>query len=148
VGTPEEIYESPKTRFVADFIGVSNFFAGDILELKPDGLVVKTAGGLRVTLPAAQGSAVGQRIQFSVRPEKFKVDPQTVTSDWENCFVGRVSNRIYLGDSMHYTIALSSQEEVTTFFKNQRSAARQLSFAVGDQVLVSWHKDDSVILGE
>jgi spermidine/putrescine transport system ATP-binding protein len=148
VGTPEEIYEFPKTRFVADFIGVSNFFSGDILELEPDGLVVKTAGGLRVTLPPAQDAAAGQRIHFSVRPEKFKVEPQSATSDWENCFGGRVSNKIYLGDSMHYTIALSSQEEITTFFKNQRSAVRQLSFTVGDQVLVSWHKDDSVILGE
>ncbi len=148
VGTPEEIYEFPKTRFVADFIGVSNFFAADIVDLKPDRLLAKTDGGLNVTLPTAQGYAVGQRVHFSVRPEKFKVEPQTATSDWENCFVGKVSNKIYLGDSMHYTIALSSKEEITTSIKNQRTAVGQLSFAAGDQVLVSWYKDDSVILGD
>jgi spermidine/putrescine transport system ATP-binding protein len=148
VGTPEEIYERPRTRFVADFIGESNFFSGEITAANDNNFHLKTDGGLTVTLPPDQGFSVGQQVQFSVRPEKFRVDPEAGTSDWENQFVGEIANKIYLGDSSHYVIALSPTENITVFLKKERSGQQQISFSVGDKVLVSWHRDDSVILAE
>jgi spermidine/putrescine transport system ATP-binding protein len=148
VGTPEEIYERPRTRFVADFIGESNFFSGAITAANENTFSLKTDGGLTVSLPPDQGFSVGQHVHFSVRPEKFRVDPQSRTSDWENQFVGEIVNKIYLGDSLHYVIALSPRENIAVFLKKERSGQQQISFSVGDKVLVSWHRDDSVILVE
>jgi spermidine/putrescine transport system ATP-binding protein len=148
VGTPEQIYERPKTRFVADFIGESNFFAGEITALDDDSLLLQSAGGLKLILPPDGGFAVGQQVQFSIRPEKFSVLPQGAKSDWENQFVGEIVNKIYLGDAMHYVIALSAAEEIKVFLKKERAAAQQVSFAVGDKVMVAWHRDDCVILAE
>ena len=148
VGTPEEIYERPRTRFVADFIGESNFFSGAITATDENHLSLKTEGGLTMTLPPDPGLSVGRQVQFSVRPEKIEVHPQSAASDWENQFVGKIVNRIYLGDASHYVIELSPQENITVFLKKERAGQQQLSFAVEDQVLVSWHRDDSVILAE
>lgn len=146
VGTPEEIYEYPRTRFVADFIGVSNFFSGRIIETNEETLFVRTDGGLNVALPIDQGHTQGQRVQFSVRPEKFRVDPKNRRSDWENQFVGEIANKIYLGDSIHYVITLSPEEKVTVFLKSERTAHQHTSFSVGEKVIISWRRDDAVIL--
>jgi len=148
VGTPEEIYERPKTRFVADFIGESNFFSGEITAVNQNNLHLKTDGGLAVTLPLDQGFSVGQHVHFSVRPEKLKVEPESATSEWENQFVGEIVNKIYLGESIHYVIALSLKENITAFLKKERTGQQQILFSVGEKVLVSWHRDDSVILVE
>ena len=148
VGTPEEIYERPRTRFVADFIGESNFFSGAITTQDENHLSLKTEGGLTMALPPDQGFSVGRKVQFSVRPEKIRVDPESATSDWENQFVGKIINKIYLGDSSHYVIELSPEENITVFLKKERTGQQQLSFSVGDHVLVSWHRNDSVILFE
>jgi spermidine/putrescine transport system ATP-binding protein len=148
VGTPEEIYERPKTRFVADFIGESNFFSGEITAVNQNNLHLKTDGGLAVSLPLDQGFSVGQHVHFSVRPEKLKVEPETGTSEWENQFVGEIVNKIYLGESIHYVVALSPKENITAFLKKERTGQQQILFSVGEKVLVSWHLDDSVILVE
>jgi spermidine/putrescine transport system ATP-binding protein len=148
VGPPEEIYELPKTRFVADFIGQSNFFSGQIIAINAASIDSETDGGLKISLPLAPGRTVGQRIHFSVRPEKFRIEPETATSDCENRFTGKVVNRIYLGNSMHYLIALSPREQIAVFLKKESAARPTLSFSEGDNVLVSWHRNDAVILSD
>lgn len=148
VGAPEEIYEFPRTRFVADFIGVSNFFAGRIMAVEPEKIRVRTEGGLEVQLPAEPGRAVGETLQFSVRPEKFRVEAPEGSQEKGNVFPGRVTNRIYLGGSIHYIVALSEKEQITVFLKNRSSIMQQREFAEGEPVKVSWHRDDSVILQE
>ncbi len=146
VGTPEEIYELPKTRFVADFIGVSNFFYGRVVGANDEQLFVRTEGGLDVGLPMDQRHGEGQQIQFSVRPEKIRVMSEGIPSERENQFAGEIVNKIYLGGSIHYVIALSPEEKVTVFLKSERTADQKASFSVGEKVVVSWHRDDSVIL--
>ena len=53
---------------------------------------------------------------------------------------------MYLGDSIHYIIALSEKEKITVFLKQKDTAQEQLSFSKGDKVSVSWHKNSAVIL--
>jgi spermidine/putrescine transport system ATP-binding protein len=146
VGSAEEIYEYPKTRFVADFIGESNFFAGEITSRDDAHLYLTTDGGLKVALPADEAHSIGQRVVFSVRPEKFNVAAEAGTSDWENQFIGEIVNKIYLGESLHYVVALSSREDINVFLKKERTGSQKTAFSIGDKVHVSWHRDDSVIL--
>jgi len=148
VGTPEEIYDRPKTRFVADFIGVSNFFSGKVVAIEADKTNFISEGGLEVALPVSQNLSQGEEIQFSIRPEKIVVNPETDASNVENRFTGEIVNRMYLGDSIHYIIALSQLEKITVFLKQKDTAQGQTSFAKGGKVSISWHKDSAVILGE
>ena len=148
VGTPEEIYEVPKTRFVADFIGESNFFSGSVTAVSADRLELQTPGGLKLVLNADAGHSAGQRLKFSVRPEKFRVQSTDGQSDWKNRFVGDIVHKIYLGDAIHYQIALSDSDLVKVYLKNKRTGDRPGVFAEGDKALVSWHPDDCVILAD
>jgi len=148
VGTPKEIYDLPKTRFVADFIGVSNFFSGKVVAIDADKMNFLSEGGVEVTLPVKQNISPDEGIQFSIRPEKITINAESDASKKENQFIGEIVNRMYLGDSIHYIIALSEQEKITVFLKQKDTAQEQVSFSKGDRVSVSWHKDSAVILAE
>jgi spermidine/putrescine transport system ATP-binding protein len=148
VGTPEEIYEFPKTGFVAEFIGESNFFSGAVTAVSGEKIEMKTSGGLKLMLRANAGLATGQRVKFSIRPEKFRVQPMDGDSELANRFVGEVTHKIYLGEVIDYIIALSASDQIKVYLKNKRTGDRPAVFAPGDKVLVSWHPDDCVILAE
>jgi spermidine/putrescine ABC transporter ATP-binding subunit len=147
VGTPEDIYNAPRTRFVADFIGVSNFFSGQVTESRPEHLLVETSGGLKVRLSPSESRSEGERMQFSVRPERISVAPGETTAKGENRFPGRITDKVFLGGSVSYVIALSDDEHVTVDVKND-SPGQSLSFALSDNVVVAWHQDDGVILAD
>jgi len=147
VGPPEEIYDFPKTRFVADFIGVSNFFSGSVADMNDQQIRVTTDGGLDVVLPPHPDRVKEKHIHFSIRPEKISINaPAETASSFANQFTGKIVNRMYLGDSIHYIIALSEAESITVFLKQRASGRQQISYAKGDSVQVSWHRDSAVIL--
>ena len=148
VGTPEEIYDSPKTRFVADFIGVSNFFSGRVVAIQDQQMDFLSEGGLEVTLPINPNVSQDDPIQFSIRPEKITINPQADIPNPENQFTGEIVNRMYLGDSIHYIISLSERENITVFLKQKDTIQEQVSFTKGDKVSVSWHKNSAVILAD
>ena len=148
VGSPEEIYDLPKTRFVADFIGVSNFLSGKVVLIDDDKMNFLSEGGLEVALPVNQTVSPNEEIQFSIRPEKISINAGVDIPSAENQFIGEIVNRMYLGDSVHYSVALSEKEQITVFLKQKDTAQEQVSFAKGDQVSVSWPKNSVVILAE
>lgn len=156
VGTPEDIYEVPETRFVADFIGVSNFFNCRVVENRPENLLVETDGGLKLILPAAGDRVSGQTLSFSVRPEKISVISgesnnewtNKVHNTWTNTFHGKIVNKSFLGGSVNYVISLSDKERVTVDLKNERRPHQPVSFSLGDSVMVAWHQDDCIILSD
>ncbi|HZY30743.1 MAG TPA: ABC transporter ATP-binding protein, partial [Candidatus Methylomirabilis sp.] len=79
LGTSTEIYESPATRFVADFIGETNFLDGEIESVEGELATVLVDGGLRMTAAAgADELRVGQPVTFSVRPEKIALHSQAL----------------------------------------------------------------------
>src|SRR2546427_1178031 len=72
VGTPAELYESPVSPFVADFVGESNFLDGVVISTSPDGrAVVRAEGGLELRGTSRESLHVGQRVVAAVRPEKI-----------------------------------------------------------------------------
>jgi iron(III) transport system ATP-binding protein len=109
-GTPREIYEGPKSRFVADFIGTSNFIDG----------VVETAGGgtfgvrtpeglLRVRSDAAFG--IGDTVAVAARPEQIGIEAVTSPNGAvPNRWVGRVAARAFLGESVDHVVAVGGRE--------------------------------------
>ncbi|MEF8801023.1 MAG: ABC transporter ATP-binding protein [Halolamina sp.] len=95
VGTPQAIYESPETPFVAGFVGENNLFAG-VVETRQNGRLVVAvdgapAGEERVELEAAEGYTPGDRIQFCVRPDALSTDAAL------NRFTVDIESAEYLG---------------------------------------------------
>jgi ABC-type Fe3+/spermidine/putrescine transport system ATPase subunit len=102
VGTPEEIYGHPRSRFVAEFVGLSNFFEGDVRAVKGEDMVV-TVGGLEVTLPALPGAEPALRVLLFVRPSEVPL-LRPEEPDGPNVFSARVEKATYLGDRMDYRL--------------------------------------------
>jgi ABC-type Fe3+/spermidine/putrescine transport system ATPase subunit len=101
VGTPEAIYAEPRSRFVAEFVGLSNFLRGRVQRLAPDGVVV-ALGDAVVTLPAAPGAAPGQEVMVFVRPNEVEL----LGADAPEGIGARVEKATYLGEKMDYRLIL------------------------------------------
>lgn len=113
IGSPEQIYEYPQTAFVADFIGDTNLFHGQVKASDRSLLQVTTETGLQIfAKPLNTDSATPQQVVVSVRPEKIHVSldaPAAAT----NCFEGRLKHVMYMGTHVHYVVDLNSGESVT-----------------------------------
>jgi spermidine/putrescine transport system ATP-binding protein len=141
-GTPEEIYERPRTRFVADFIGQTNFFIGTVEDVGSMTLVRDERG--RLLRCAAIGSERrGMQVAVSVRPEKIM--PAEGSQDG-NVFEGILARRTYLGDLVQFHITLEDGVELTMQRQNDaRDVATQ--WELGQRVGV-WFSEQSALVLE
>jgi putative spermidine/putrescine transport system ATP-binding protein len=95
-GAPAHLYEQPRTRFVADFLGKSNFLQGEVRESVPGGFVIG-AGATRIVQAVAENHrpAHGSRVLLSLRPEKIALMAEQDEAD--NVVEGRIAAWSYLG---------------------------------------------------
>jgi spermidine/putrescine transport system ATP-binding protein len=140
IGSPEEIYERPTTRFVADFIGETNFLDGIVEKINGQEIVVSLE-----KLAAVRGRCVvpvqkGQEVSMIIRPEKFGLG--------ENGMVkGRVEESIYIGTDTRYIIRLTDELSVTVREQNL-SPGRGRRYQVGDEVGLNWNPENAMVLTE
>jgi ABC-type Fe3+/spermidine/putrescine transport system ATPase subunit len=137
VGTPEEIYDSPVDRFVADFIGRSNFLAGTL----EDPVTVCLNNGSRITVPVVDEeiASSGAPIQVSLRPERVMIDVADAAPAGVASLTGVVASVTFLGNSIVYRVTLDWMTvEVET---DHRPDLRR--HAVGDNVAL-WWRDDAI----
>ena len=104
VGRPKELYERPRTRFVADFVGTNNLVPGRVSGRAGAELMVDTAVG---TLRAVSDVSVGERCVLAIRPENVTVDAGA-GSGAGNVVRGRVSFVSYLGSALRYDVEAGS----------------------------------------
>lgn len=102
VGTPEEMYDAPADRFVADFIGRSNFLKGTLES--PE--VVCLANGQRIRVPLVDAVTVGDDVQVSLRPERVMICDVDMAPEGVARLSGIVENETFLGNSVIYRVAL------------------------------------------
>lgn len=142
VGPPEEIYEHPRSRFVADFIGETNFLEGTIADISGKEIVVSLND--QVSIQACSDTSVekGQAVSVAIRPEKMRLDGA------DNGMVkGIVEETIYLGTEMRYIVLLSDQTSIMV--REQNTAAdRRHSYQAGDEVGLNWNPEHALILTE
>lgn len=119
IGTPTEIYERPKTTFVADFIGDTNLLPGRVEDQDSTTLKVVTTTGLTIVVQPHTPSNVSltKDVVVSVRPEKIQLSLSPPTS-LLNCFEGRLQNVMYLGTHVHYIVELLSGDRLTVMLPN------------------------------
>ena len=139
VGTPAELYKRPANSFVADFIGETNFVAGQIRESDGDRHIAVTTDGLIFSYLARNGHELGQPVTAVVRPESIVLDPEP--GELRNAFEGKVKETIYLGDVVKYVVQIGAETTVTAKTL-LRAATVQLNR--GDRVRVGWAVEDMV----
>jgi spermidine/putrescine transport system ATP-binding protein len=141
LGTPREIYEHPKTRFVAGFIGTSNLLAGTATRVEAGDAVIEVSPEERIVVPVAgQGVAAGSPLQLTVRPEKIQVSATRPTG--RGCVLrGTVTDVSYLGTSTNFSVTTTTGADIVVF--QQNSAAADDVAGQGDSVWLSWQPEHS-----
>ncbi len=114
IGSPTQIYESPRTAFVADFIGDTNLFQGRLEMESRDRLEIITQTDLKIVVkPREPWNATNtHKVVVSVRPEKIQLSLYPPT-ELTNCFEGRLQHVMYLGTHVHYVVQLLSGDRIT-----------------------------------
>ena len=145
VEAPGPLYESPRTKFVADFLGTMNFFEGRVREAANGRVVVETAGLGRVELATRHEVSAGARITIGLRPEKIRLLSRA-PAEAVNAVEGRMGPSAYLGDRSHYYVRLMQRDApVAVAVQN---LDRSLASAAGgaDRVWLTWAPDAAVLL--
>ncbi|GAC1479734.1 MAG: ABC transporter ATP-binding protein [Candidatus Dormibacteria bacterium] len=144
-GSPREIYDHPGTRFVADFIGLSNFFTGEVIAQESDQVLVEAGNGFRVWCATAEKLGVGSRVTLAVRPEKIAIGFTPPNGD-RNVWLGRVMAGTFLGDQTEYRVRLGDNQDVVVRRQNVGLNGSNNSAAPGSQVYLSWDPGVSLVL--
>jgi iron(III) transport system ATP-binding protein len=108
LGRPREVYERPGSRFVADFIGVTNFLDGTVRERRDGRALVGCADG-ELWVTGVDG-AVGESVTLSVRPECVRLSPAAPADGTPNVWPATVRTRAFLGDSVDHVVAVGGTE--------------------------------------
>jgi putrescine transport system ATP-binding protein len=145
VATPSEIYERPKSRWVAGFIGDINLIEGGVVEANGAGAVIEDGGGRRFHVAEADGVAVGTKVAIALRPEKLRIAAAATAADDANMVRGRVWDIGYLGDKSVYKVRLADGSEMKASVANvTRIIERPISW--DEEVLLSWSPSAAVLL--
>ena len=141
VGTPQSLYEHPNCRFAADFIGVMNFFEGDV---DGNGVRINTGVLLRGAMP--RGFANGARVDMAVRPERMKLSAAQPATD-VNHLKGRVSDITYYGQELGVRVQV---EGLSGHIRARLSCAADQAGNLhkGQAVWCAWEVKHSRILGQ
>ena len=152
VGTPSDIYESPATRFVADFIGSVNMFEGRVSSDASDCVRIQcTELGCTVRAERTIGCAPGATVWTAIRPEKISIAREPLTAQHpgsaDNLVRGTVREIAYMGDMSIYLVQIDSGRMMRVTLPNitrgtERPIARE------ERVWLSWHGSSPVVLTE
>lgn len=144
VGGPQEIFERPRTRFVAEFIGKTNILTGRM----DDGGKVLLGEGLLVQVGTQGNFRQGAEVSLCIRPHSILLIGEASEADeWKrkgyNLFSGIIQRRIYFGDAIDYVV------ELPAYHLNLRIVAPpSRRYELGQKIFALAHPDQCVLVGE
>lgn len=141
VAGPAELYERPRNRFVANFIGQTNMLSGTVESVDGERVTLVAPDGARVEAVAQDGMEPepGSEVYVAVRPEKVRFG-----SAGDNVYTAEVRQIVYLGVSTQYITGLSDGRKLVLYRQNAQDAG---GYEVGDKVTVSWDARHCLVLG-
>ncbi|UFU01453.1 ABC transporter ATP-binding protein [Radiobacillus kanasensis] len=140
MGSPEEIYEKPATRFVADFIGETNIFEGTVTAVRDDKAYL-TISGNEIMISNQQHLTVDEKVYMSVRPEKAKV---TIEAPDGQCMIdGTIQEKIYVGSLTKVIVRLSNEQEIVVHQEDHH--LHDDSLAADRAIKITWKPEHAVI---
>jgi spermidine/putrescine transport system ATP-binding protein len=147
IGKPAEIYETPRTSFVAAFIGDTNFLEGRVTESRGDRFSRADIPGLgSVMIDNDKPVRPGDRIHLSLRPEKLMVSREKpVIGEWDNAVPGTVEDVIYFGSHTRFWVRcgeyrICAEQQHRTFQLDEAAPSWN------DAVWLRWHANDGFLL--
>ena len=146
-GGATELYERPRTAFVANFLGVSNLIDATVRETEDGYAHVNTHDGARLRVPADRvASASGTAVRIGVRPEKIRLAPaiEEAAAD-ANVLRGTVIVSAFLGVSIQYLVRAAGGEELTVIAQNADGAAHD-SLGAGQDVQLTWNPNHTFVV--
>jgi spermidine/putrescine ABC transporter ATP-binding subunit len=144
VGTPEDIYEIPKTRFVADFVGHTNVFDGNVTKIEENGECLVSCLDLVFRCLTPDGLTVGQPVSIALRFEDVNVENTAEQLNGTSISV-LVTEKMYLGGMFRFKNTTEDGTELTADAPNKDTAQ---SISEGDTVTLSWRPNDLSVLLE
>jgi ABC-type Fe3+/spermidine/putrescine transport system ATPase subunit len=148
VGTPWEIYETPKTRFVADFVGISNCLEGWLGTRKATGGgAILEAAGLTFEIRSAAPAVVPQRRSAVIRPEKIVILASEQPAGDANQFRGVVTQAVYQGSTTRLQVTVGALSLSATL-TSRGSGALPRGFQSGQPVTIHIDPDDIRLIEE
>ena len=145
VDQPNIIYERPVTRFVADFIGVTNFLEGRLVSLDVTRALVEVEGIGQIQANPTAGIAPGQSVTLAVRPERIELKPEPATSS-DNQVRGTIVEVVFVGNDTQYFIQLSGGIRIMARQQNRISLADIPPIVPSQEVTVTWSVKSTNIL--
>jgi putrescine transport system ATP-binding protein len=144
MGTPDEVYESPTSRFAAEFIGSTNLFKA---VLAGDESRLFNCGDLDVPLqvPNPMNARLGLEAQISLRPERITMSHRPAEREF-NCAVGKIEQYAYMGSYTLFYIRLGGGRLMAVDVSRMSVRAMERMPDYGDTVYLSWQSDCLVVL--
>ena len=139
VADPPTLYELPRNRFVADFIGQTNVFSGTVESVNGKRITLSTPSGKVEAIAREAEVEVGSQAHATVRPEKIRFG-----SEGDNVSTARIQQLVYLGVSTQYIAELPDGEKLVLYQQNSREDANP---EIGEEVPVAWDARNCLILG-
>jgi len=147
LGTPRDVYEHPQSRFVADFIGETNFISGDLIRQEDNTGQVKLADNCVIPAQLASNTfSNNQTITVTLRPERIGIAPSGATIEAHlTALNGQVLETEYIGTDTRYTVQIAGNQQIVVRVQNM-DYVEQAVFDAGDQVQVFWSVNSTTIL--
>ncbi len=144
MGAPAELYENPRTTFVANFLGQTNLIEGQVQSRSGD-LVSVDMHGITVSIQAARAHTEGNAGWVGIRPEKVLIGDEGEALDAPGNTIpgGVVSDASFTGVSTSYLVRMPWGQEIQVFDQN---TGRRKFFTVGDKVELSWRPEYAFLL--
>jgi spermidine/putrescine transport system ATP-binding protein len=148
-GKPYDIYEDPTSRFVADFIGETNFINGAVQAADGDQFTVQLDNGQPSLVIGDVGQATpGTRVTIAIRPEKIFLGRGDAPTEAENAYTGQVEEIIYIGTDTYYHLRLAGDVVIVARQQNQDYTGKAAMLAEGDTAYVAWRAHNASLLTE
>lgn len=139
IGSPTEIYERPRTRFIAEFIGETNIFNGSVTRIAEQWMYIN-CGGQEIKVPRKPGINTSDEVYVAIRPEKAMI--QNVPDESRSVVRGVFKEKIYVGSITKLIFTLPSGQTVTV----NEPEEMQGPIKIGEPFYISWDPEHSVLL--
>jgi spermidine/putrescine transport system ATP-binding protein len=150
VGSPRELYDNPLNRYIADFVGKSNFFDGVVQESSASELTVKLKDGDQLVIAknrTRNPHAVGEQVILSIRPEQLILSRRIERLPAANAVTisAAIRNRIFLGEHTEYLLHNDQFGEFLALFPRQNEVDES-PFDVNENIHISWNQEAALVL--
>ncbi|WP_110032827.1 ABC transporter ATP-binding protein [Hoeflea marina] len=147
IGSPRSLYDEPASRYVADFVGKSNFFEGRLSGRSAGIGSVETRSGMLLSGRTVGDFAEGQTVAVSIRPEQCLLsqsEPGEAAAGATRIKV-RIRNRIFLGEHTEYLVESGGMGEFLVHVSRQADAMSG-AFEAGEEAWASWPREAAIVL--